>query len=105
MALMKLSLTAIGISFFGWLHLGSLSNGSVKGTVTPADAGIRAWVLSAVDTLKANIDKGTFLIPDAKPGVYKMIIEARPPFKNAVKEGVIVSDGVPCDVGEIRLTQ
>jgi hypothetical protein len=104
MGTLKLIVVAMSLWLVG-MNTPPLSNGSVKGTVVPADAAVRAWIMSASDTLKANIDRGIFMIPDAKPGVYKMIIEARPPFKNAVKEAVMVTDGIPCDVGEIRLTQ
>lgn len=88
-----------------WLLAGWSWNGSVKGTVSPADGGIRAWVLSASDTLESDIHRGIFVITNVKPGMYRMIIEARPPFKNANKEGLTVREGVICDVGEIRLVQ
>ena len=101
----KLSLVAAGIAIVGLFSFRSLVNGSVKGTVSPADAAVRAWVISSTDTLKVPIDKGNFVIDDVKPGTYKVIIEAKPPFKNAAKDGITVSDGQPSDVGEIKLSQ
>jgi len=35
--------------------------------------------------------------------VYKVVIEAKPPFKNAAKDGVTVQDGQAADAGEIKL--
>lgn len=76
---------------------------SIKGTITPADAATRAWALSGTDTLRADIDKGAFEIPNVKPGTYQVIIEAKSPYKNAGKDGVTVAEGKPADVGEIKL--
>jgi hypothetical protein len=79
--------------------------GSIKGTVSPAEGATNAWALSSTDTLKAIIDKGSFEIANAKPGTYRVIIEAKPPYKNAAKDGVTVTDGQATDIGEIKLEQ
>jgi hypothetical protein len=80
-----------------------LRAGSIKGTISPSDAGVRAWAESATDTLRAPIINGSYEITDAKPGAYKVIIEAKPPYRNIAKDGIMVNDGQPTDVGEIRL--
>jgi hypothetical protein len=85
---------------FAFTHMRA---GSIKGMVTPADAAVRAWAESSSDTLKAPIQDGAFEIMDAKPGEYKVIIEAKPPYHNIAKDGIMVSDGQASDVGEIRL--
>ena len=79
--------------------------GSIKGTVSPADAASRAWALSSTDTLRASISQGAYEIKDAKPGSYRVIIEAKPPFKNAAKDSVTVMDGQATEIGEIKLEQ
>lgn len=79
--------------------------GSIKGTAVPAEAASRAWAISPTDTLRATITNGAFEIKDAKPGAYRLIIEARPPYKNAAKDSVTVMDGQAAEVGEIRLEQ
>ena len=99
----KLTLVALIIAAAGLFAFNSIKDGSVKGTVTPADAAARAWVISSTDTLKATVDKGVFEISSVKPGTYKLIIEAKPPYKNVSKEGITVADGQPTDVGEIKL--
>ena len=43
-------------------------NSPVKGSITPADAGIRAWVFSKTDTLNAPVLQGNFMIEHVKPG-------------------------------------
>jgi hypothetical protein len=76
---------------------------SIKGSVSPADAATRAWVISKSDTVQARIDKGTFEIPMIKPGTYQVIIEAKAPYKSTGRDGVPVVAGKPTDMGEIKL--
>ena len=87
----------------GLFAFSSLRDGSIHGTVSPADGGVRAWAESASDTLKAPVINGSYDIAGVKPGTYKVIIEAKPPYRNAAKDGVMVSDGQSSDAGEIRL--
>ncbi len=77
--------------------------GTIKGTVTPVDAGVRAWAESSTDTLRAPILNGSYEITDAKPGAYKIIIEAKPPYRNIARDGIMVTDGQETDAGEIKL--
>jgi hypothetical protein len=106
MKAIKLKLAALSIAAaVGLFAFSSIKSGSIKGTVSPASAATRAWAISGIDTLKASIDGGSFSISDAKPGVYKVIIEAMPPYKNMAKEGVTVGDGQQTDIGEIKLQQ
>lgn len=61
--------------------------GSIKGTVLPVDAGVRVWAECATDTLRAPILNGSYEITDAKPGAYKVVIEAKPPYRNIARDG------------------
>lgn len=101
----KIKLGLLGLSVAGLFSFYSINNGSIKGTVSPADGAVRAWALSTSDTLRAPVTNGSFEITDAKPGTYRVIIEAKPPYKNIAKEDVNVADGQPTDVGEIKLQQ
>ena len=101
----KFKLGVLGLAAAGLFAFNATKSGSIKGTVTPADAASTAWAVSSTDTLKAPIDKGAFEITNAKAGTYKVIIEAKPPFKNAAKDGITVSDGQSTDAGEIKLQQ
>jgi hypothetical protein len=87
----------------GLLAFTALRDGSIHGTVSPAEGGVRAWAESYTDTVRAPIVNGSYEIAGLKPGTYKVIIEAKPPYRNAAKDGVMVSDGQPSDAGEIRL--
>jgi hypothetical protein len=101
----KMSMAAIAFAAAGLFAFNAVRVGSIKGTVNPADAAVRAWALSSTDTLKADVSKGAFEITDAKPGTYRVIIEAKPPYKNAAKDGVTITDGQATDIGEIKLEQ
>ena len=97
--------SAAGIIASGLFAFNVFTAGSIKGTIMPADAAGRAWALSPTDTLRASISNGAYEIKDAKPGSYRVIIEAKPPFKNAAKDSVMVMDGQATEVGEIKLEQ
>jgi hypothetical protein len=81
----------------------ALRDGSIHGSVSPAEGGVRAWAESYTDTIRTPIINGSYEIAGLKPGTYKVIIEAKPPYRNAAKDGVMVSDGQSTDAGEIRL--
>lgn len=99
----SLKLSAVAVAAAGLFAFAHLKAGSIRGVISPAEAGVRAWAESATDTLKAPILNGSYEITDAKPGAYKIVIEAKPPYHNVAKDGIMVSDGQSTDVGEIRL--
>ena len=96
---------ALSIASAGLFAFRAIDTGSIKGTITPAEGATRAWALSATDTLKAVIQSGSFVITNVKAGTYRVIIEAKPPYKNTAKDNVRVADNQPTDVGEIKLGQ
>jgi len=101
----RLGMATLAIATAGLFAFKGFQNGTIKGTVSPAEGATQAWALSSSDTLKVAISKGTYEISDAKPGTYRIIIEAKAPFKNAAKDGVIVKEGETTEVGEIKLEQ
>ena len=96
-------LGAVAVAAAGLFAFSQLRVGSIRGTITPTDAGVRAWAESATDTLKAPIVNGAFEITDAKAGAYKIVIEAKLPYRNIAKDGLMVTDGQATDAGEITL--
>jgi hypothetical protein len=102
----NLKMAALGIAAaIGLFAFTSIKSGSIKGSIAPAKSATSAFAVSGTDTVRAMIDNGSFNINDVKPGTYKLVIEAMPPFKNFEKEGVTVADGQSTDVGEISLQQ
>ncbi len=101
----KTGLVALSIATAGLFAFKGINTGSIKGTITPADGATKAWALSTTDTLKGDIQAGSFEISGAKAGTYRLIIEAKPPYKNTAKDNIVVTDGQPTNVGEIKLNQ
>ena len=79
--------------------------GSIKGIVVPTDGGSAAWAVSATDTFKAGVVQGSFEILNVKPGTYRVIIEAKAPYKSAQKDSVQVGEGMAADAGTFMLPQ
>jgi len=45
------------------------------------------------------------MIENVKPGNYTLMVEGRPPYRNMVKQGIIVVNGQLTDVGVIQMIQ
>lgn len=102
---MKIAAFASGIVALALSAFTLVQSTSIKGTVTPADKAVKAWAISSTDTVSAPVTNGTFEIPNVKAGNYSVIIEAQDPYANTRKKDVMVKDGEPTDVGEIKLQQ
>jgi hypothetical protein len=48
--------------------------------------------------LYTSITDGSFDFTNARPGVYRIIIEARSPYRHMAKDGVVVKDGEETDI-------
>ncbi len=105
MNILPFRLGAVIVAAIGMFAFASLRFGSIRGTITPVDAGVRAWAESATDTLKAPIVNGSYEITDAKAGADKGSIEAKPPYRKIARDGIMVSVGQAADAGEIKLDQ
>ncbi len=101
----KFMMGALAVAAAGLFAFSGMKGGTVKGSVSPAEGAVNAWALSSTDTLKASVTGGMYEIPNVRPGVYKIIIEAKPPYKNASKDNVSVSDNQSTTVDEIKLQQ
>jgi hypothetical protein len=76
----------------------------IKGRVDPINAAIEVWAISGSDSSKVGVNDGAFII-DAKPGIYRIVIVARVPYKDVIKDDVQVADGNTTDLGTIKLQQ
>ena len=101
---LKIALVAFSIAASGLFAFNSRPlTGSIRGSVSPADGASRVWAVSSSDTAAGNIQSGAFEIVVAKEGTYKVIVEAKPPYRNAAKDNVTVMNGQSTDVGVINL--
>jgi|GEM_PF-689659 len=80
-----------------------MSGGTVRGTVTPPEAGLKAFLFSGKDTVAGNIVNGAFQFSNIAAGSYKLLVEAAPPYRNGIKEGIVVTEGAFTDAGQLEL--
>ncbi len=100
----SVALAALTISTAALFSFDAIQENAIKGTVSPADKAIRAWAVSATDTLNAEVQNGSFEITDVKAGTYSVIIEAEAPYASTRKKDVVVSpDSTVTNIGEIKL--
>jgi len=93
------------ISIVSVLHaFKAVQTSGISGRITPADAAQMVWAIQGSDSLRLVPAGGTFMI-EARPGLYKVIVDAREPFKDVLLENIEVTTGKTTDVGEIKLTQ
>jgi hypothetical protein len=100
----SMAMVAAVIGAFGFFAFKSFEGGVVKGMVVPAEQATEAWAISGADTVKAAVANGVFEL-NVKPGSHTIIIDAKDPYKDVVKEGVEVADGAAVDLGQIALEQ
>src|SRR3954464_5481085 len=95
--LVLLLVFVVSMSFY------KMAAGSVRGTVTPAEAGLRAFLFSGKDTVSVNIVSGAFQFSNIAVGSYKLLVEAAPPYRNGIKEGIVVTESGFTDAGQLEL--
>jgi hypothetical protein len=80
-----------------------MNGGTVRGTVTPPEAGLKAFLFSRKDTIAGTIVNGAFQFSNIAVGSYKLLVEAAPPYRNGIKEGILVTEGGFTDAGQLEL--
>ena len=78
------------------------STSSITGKVSPADAAETVWAISGTDSVRSAVSAGSFTL-SVKAGTYKVVVDAKDPYKDILLENVVVKDDHPADVGEIVL--
>jgi hypothetical protein len=102
---MKKSMLTCGIvaaSVAGLFAFTSETQSSITGKVTPVDGAEAVWAISPSDSAKGTVSAGAFTI-DVKPGTYRVIVDAKDPYKDVTLENLEVKQDQPLDVGEIVL--
>lgn len=77
---------------------------SISGRVTPADAASTVLAISGKDTVTGILTTGNFSMT-VKPGVYRVWIDTRDPYKDVLLENISVKEGQAIDVGEIVVSR
>lgn len=77
---------------------------TINGKVPTADALRFVWAIQGKDSVIAPAINGSFALK-VKPGIWKVLLHTKYPYKNMVIDHVIVNDGKATDLGEIKLLQ
>ena len=97
-----LAATAISIGLFAF---GSIKEGGIQGKVTPVECVKEVVAVTGMDTLRSQINNGSFVFSNVKKGTYTVWIKANAPYKDISIENVAVVDSATTDIGEIKLMQ
>ena len=76
----------------------------ISGRVSPGEAVEYIYAIQGKDSLKAVPANGVFML-EAKPGLYRVIVDAKQPYKDVLLESVEVTDSKTTDLGEIKIIQ
>lgn len=97
-------LAVAGLSL-GLFAFGSIKEGGIQGKVTPAEGVKEVVAVAGTDTLRSQMNNGTFVFSSVKKGTYTIWVKANAPYKDASVENVAVTDSATTDIGEIKLLQ
>jgi hypothetical protein len=97
-------LAVAGLSL-GLFAFGSIKEGGIQGRVTPAEGAREVVAVAGTDTLRSQMNNGTFVFSNVKKGTYTIWVKANAPYKDASIENVAVTDSATTDIGEIKLMQ
>ncbi len=75
---------------------------TIAGKIFPADASETILIIHQKDTIKSPVVWGNFS-RQVRPGVYKLLVCARSPFKNVLVGNLLVKEDHILDVGELIL--
>ncbi len=98
-----LSFTAVVAFATALFAFSQLQPTGIIGKVAPADAVEAVWAVNGADSVKGSVSSGIFNVP-VKQGTYKLVIDAKEPYQDAVLENLQVGDEL-LDVGEIQLKE
>jgi hypothetical protein len=99
-----LTLGVVAASVAGLFAFTTMTQTSITGKVTPAEGAETVWAISGTDSAKGTVTSGAFAI-EVKPGTYKVIVDAKDPYKDVTLENLEVKQDQALDVGEIVLQQ
>ena len=80
---------------------------TITGKVNPVDGVEMIWAINSInnsDSTRTTTADGKFTL-SVKPGTYRIVVVAKPPYKNTIVENVIAREGETTDTGEITLTR
>ncbi len=97
-----LSSAILTVSLAGIFAFSQTKSAAIVGKISPADGAESVWAISATDSVRAALAAGSFSLP-VKNGIYKVIVDAKEPYKDVLLDNIEVKQDQPVDVGEIVL--
>ena len=98
-------IAALLISIISCLFAFSFRQSTIIGRINPVDGAELLWAINTnnIDSVKSTAGTdGRFSIT-VKPGTYRIVVIAKPPYKNTTVENVLAREGEMADTGEITL--
>lgn len=80
-----------------------MQSSTLTGSINPAAAVHSILVVNQQDSLKTSLQNNDVFTLQLPPGQYKLIIDARAPYKQVVKEHVYTEQGKSTNIGAIQL--
>lgn len=74
----------------------------IHGIIDQPQGAKKIWAISGADSISTLAVAGSFSL-EVKPGNWKLVVEAVPPYKNVVIEGIVVQAEQSTDIGIIKL--
>ncbi|HVM89852.1 MAG TPA: hypothetical protein VMT76_16820 [Puia sp.] len=81
-----------------------IRSNTISGKVNAPNALQFAWAIQDKDSVIVACPKGAFTLK-VKPGVWRVLLHTKFPYKNQVIDNVVVNAGRSTDLGEIILAQ
>ena len=75
---------------------------TIIGKISPIEGADVAWIIGRRDSLRTLVVSGTFS-QSVSPGVYKLVVDAKDPYKDATLVNLEVKQDQILDIGEIIL--
>ncbi len=100
-ALVQLGLVLLGVTSVHAVKL--LQTSSLRTRISPKEAAENIWAIQGNDSLRLLGSDGLYYISALHPGNWRIVIDAKKPYRNASVEAADIRPGIEMDLGEIRL--
>lgn len=80
-----------------------LRTGSISGSIIPPDGALMIWAIQNTDTIKAGVPANGMFSLSARSGVWRVIIDAKDPYRDVMLDNIQVNDGKETSLGEVKL--
>jgi len=96
-------LIAAVLLLFGIFSFTRIQTTSITGKVTPAGSVNKIQAYMGTDSTASMPSTSGDFVLQVKAGTWKVVVDAKDPYKDAVKDNVTVEDGKSVNIGEIKL--